>query len=79
MKTISGPRLIAAVLLGLILVFFLVIGTFGLTLFILEKINKPDRAVSQAVKDRMKYHGIYYAECDGDKCYFYCKGKKVRL
>jgi hypothetical protein len=79
MKTVSGPRLIAAWLILMMLVFFLALGVFSLTLCIYERINKPSGVVSEAVKSKMKRHGIQYAECIGDKCGFWRKGEWVRL
>jgi hypothetical protein len=79
MKTVSGPRLIAAWLILMMLVFFLALGVFSLTLCIYERINKPSGVVSEAVKLKMKRHGIQVAECVGDKCFFIRDGKRCRL
>ncbi len=36
---------------------------------------EPDKAITE----RMKYHGTMVAECDGNECWFYRKGKRAKL
>jgi signal peptidase I len=79
MKTISGSRILMAWLILLMLVFFLALGVFSLTLCIYERINKPSGVVSESMKSKMKRHGIQVAECVGDKCGFWRNGEWVRL
>jgi hypothetical protein len=79
MKTVSGARLFVAWLILLMLVFFAALGVFSLTLCIYEKFNKPSGVVSEAVKLKMKRHGVQVAECVGDKCGFWRDGRWHRL
>jgi flagellar basal body-associated protein FliL len=57
----------------------------GGIIVVLDFLNKPieyevvEHPQMEKIKKEMARHGISVAECNGDDCWFYRDGKKVRL
>lgn len=69
-------------LLGFVLLAFIAFCVVWVCLGVWKSIKPPvvkDRIASNYIKERMKFHGIQVATCEGDVCTFQRNGKKVKL
>jgi len=63
----------------LICIWIVSIGTAGLTFMVMDWVKKRPTIAPEAVKMAHARHGIWWAEHDGTKAYFYRNGKKCKL
>jgi hypothetical protein len=78
-ERITGWRFVLAVGFIFFFVWMAAFGTFATFLWVKDVFWKPVPIASERTKSAMKYHGIIYAECVGDKCGFWRDGEWVRL